>query len=571
MADLLPPQYWYTGSTLWAAVPHRDPLTAYTVGDLVKVHPVYITAGQERIFVASSTGTSSSSSSGSMDINQGARTIDNTVVWFECTGQPSMNGDAANTQSWNAAQNNTVSLGRIIKNTSSTHYFVATTAGTAGSSEPSWNTTAGVTTSDGSVTWTCLGAVGNFSAWGAPHALLPNALRTNWGSKAGDKHFVSDNHAETSSGWGPFIPGTGTAQSYIICVDDSSAPPTAMATTASITSTQGLSFSSNGYCYLYGLNFTAQTSINNQCDAMVFESCNFTLTGSNTISLTSENATAQKAIYKECNFVFANANSYLTTNNGDVEIIGGSIAATGTVPDYVFFFPNVNVCDILVRDCDLSAIDTNLVYMPGPSHNDIIFAYCKLGSGVTIGDGDAYGPNTRNIRLHNCDSAATNYRMHTQSFMGISRQDTGVYCDDGASDGTTPISWKIESTAYSNYWQPFVCEQIFQWVEDIGSPLTATVEVAGGTSLTDGDIWMEIEYMGDTASPLGFRSDNRKSDVLASATTLSSSAASWTGSPAVTQKLEVTFTPEMKGPIKARVYVAKPSATIYVDPLIRLA
>jgi hypothetical protein len=33
----------------------------------------------------------------------------------------------------------------------------------------------------------------------------------------------------------------------------------------------------------------------------------------------------------------------------------------------------------------------------------------------------------------------------------------------------------------------------------------------------------------------------------------------------------MSFTPENKGPIYARVYVAKPSATVYVDPMIALS
>jgi hypothetical protein len=52
---------------------------------------------------------------------------------------------------------------------------------------------------------------------------------------------------------------------------------------------------------------------------------------------------------------------------------------------------------------------------------------------------------------------------------------------------------------------------------------------------------------------------------------VTSSAASWGGSPAHTQKLQVTFTPQMKGPVKARIFVAKPSITVYVDPLLTIS
>jgi hypothetical protein len=42
------------------------------------------------------------------------------------------------------------------------------------------------------------------------------------------------------------------------------------------------------------------------------------------------------------------------------------------------------------------------------------------------------------------------------------------------------------------------------------------------------------------------------------------------GSPAVKQKLSVSFTPQMKGVVKARIYVARASTTVYIDPLITI-
>lgn len=62
---------------------------------------------------------------------------------------------------WTSA---TKTIGERVKNTAGTHLFEvsAVTTGTPGGSEPSWNTTTNATTTDGGVTWKCLGAYPTF-------------------------------------------------------------------------------------------------------------------------------------------------------------------------------------------------------------------------------------------------------------------------------------------------------------------------------------------------------------------------------------------------------------------------
>jgi hypothetical protein len=63
--------------------------------------------------------------------------------------------------------------------------FICSTNGISGSSEPSWSTTAGNTTTDNTATWTSLGAASNFGAFAAPHDRIASAHATNW-MTAGD-------------------------------------------------------------------------------------------------------------------------------------------------------------------------------------------------------------------------------------------------------------------------------------------------------------------------------------------------------------------------------------------------
>lgn len=587
MAAMSNPPYWYIGSTKYSSVTAWAASTAISAGTLARQNTAP-SLGQERVFVCIVAGTTSGSEP-TWTVTKGGKTTDSSVTWLECTGQPAVNGDATNTFDWNSAKSNTVALGQIIKNIAATHFFICTTAGTAGSgSEPTWNTTAGQTTADGSVTWTSLGTVGSFSAWGAPHKRIPNASASGWGA-AGHTFYISNNHAETQASiWNnAFVQNNKTAPCKYICVSDTAAPPTAVATTATVTTTGTsnnivLNSTSGGgvaaYFYMYGVTFIVASggttgSITNGLGGAVFESCGFQCANSSTgsIQLGFNTVGDKYDIRRNCTFTFSAASQTLNPEAGRVEIIGGSIAATGTSPTTAIGGSSSVPNNLIIRDCDLSGVTGNLVDIGSGVPGEVVLAYCKLYSGVTLTTGTVPGAGGRALRIHNCDSAATNYRMYNVSYWGTSQQSTSTYNNAGATDGTTRISWQIDTNANPVFGQPFVTEQIFQWVDTTGSSLTATVEIAGSTTLYNDEIWLEIEYMGSSTSPLGSYVSSRKADILASNAAVTSSSASWTGSPAVTQKLQVSFTPQMKGPIKGRVYVAKRSATIYVDPLITVA
>ncbi|WP_437193664.1 hypothetical protein [Planctomicrobium sp. SH527] len=549
-----------------------------TAGSLIRQNATP-TLGNERVFVCIVAGNTNPTTEPTWDITKGAKTNDISVTWQECTGQPSVNGDVENTQDWDEASGKVVSLGQIIKSVAETHYFICSNPGTAGGSEPSWNTTAGQTTSDGSVTWTCIGAVGNFGAWAAPHSRLPNALNTNWGTN-GATFFISDNHAESqATAWTTTMLGLGSNPSYYLCVDDSVAPPTDLSTTATISSDSSVSIGGGSGVrafYMYGVTFncgtgSANVSLALQGPSQVYEACGFNLvtSGSNPrILLSQTSSTSRLSVFRNCTFSFGASSQSIALESGRIEIIGGSVAATGSAPTTAFGFGATGT--LLVRDCDLSGIVANLINMNVGGTYDCIFANCRLGSGVALAAGVTGWPGGNTLRVHNCDSEATNYRMYTAYYWGTSQQDTGTYNDEGATDGTTPISWQIVTNDLPYFAQPFVSEQIFRWVDTIGSELTATVEIAGSTTLYDDEVWMEIEYLGNASYPLGSFANCRNADVLAARAALPSSSATWTGSPAVTQKLVVAFTPQMKGPIKARIFVAKKNATVYVDPLITI-
>jgi hypothetical protein len=144
----------------------------------------------------------------------------------------------------------------------------------------------------------------------------------------------------------------------------------------------------------------------------------------------------------------------------------------------------------------------------------------------------------------------------------------------GASNGTTGYSWKIVSTANNEFVLPFETFEGFLWNEDTGAAKTLTVHtVTDNVTLKDNEIWLEVEYLGNASYPLSSLIDNG-SNVLAAGASQATSTETWTTTGLVTpvkQKLEVTFTPQMKGLIRWKVKYAKISSTVYICPKAELS
>ena len=128
---------------------------------------------------------------------------------------------------------------------------------------------------------------------------------------------------------------------------------------------------------------------------------------------------------------------------------------------------------------------------------------CRLGSGVTVATGTVPDPASISLRMHNCDSGATNTRFFTQNYVGTTQQETTVVRNGGASDGTTPVSWNLSANANAYFGMPLASEPIAIWNGATGASLTATIEIAGTGALNTNDIWVEFEYPGSASFPQG--------------------------------------------------------------------
>jgi hypothetical protein len=118
---------------------------------------------------------------------------------------------------------------------------------------------------------------------------------------------------------------------------------------------------------------------------------------------------------------------------------------------------------------------------------------------------------------------------------------------------------------------PLVSDDIAIWIDSVGTSRTISIDIIHDslTALTDAEVWMEIDFLGSASFPLSTPLSDKRATVLTTPANQTISTVDWTTTGLTNpnkQKLEVTFTPNMKGFVYARVCLAKASYTIYVDP-----
>ena len=404
---------------------------------------------------------------------------------------------------------------------------------------------------------------------------------------AGDTIWVSDNHAETTNS--PTFAGAGTNASptRLLCGDDAAEPPTALATTATVTPGSG-SITFNGSLYCYGITFiTAQGMLlaRSAGDHQTFENCPMHFTGAN--SQVGPSGTAN--VSTDVKFINCNLKPLSNTSSfgvsGKFEIRGGAMVSGGSTNTNGYFARagDRTHTDILIDGFDFSAVGATMSLFITDTAGNIkaTIRNCKMpaswsGSLVTgtIGVGQSF-------ELYNCDSADTNYRLWCQYYEGDVKSETTIVMTGGATDGTTPIALKMSTTANASY--PSVTlrsPEIFKRNETTGSSKTVTVEFVHDTNVAagqgagtanafrDDEVWLEVQYLGTSGAPLATLITDTIS-VVATPADQASSSVTWTTTGMTTpvkQALSVTFTPQEKGMIIGRVCVGKASKTIYINP-----
>ncbi|HAM41181.1 MAG TPA: hypothetical protein DCP69_07535 [Candidatus Omnitrophica bacterium] len=388
-------------------------------------------------------------------------------------------------------------------------------------------------------------------------------------------------------------PGTAAAPCEFLCGNDAAEPPTALATTATVTTTGANSINISGSLYCYGLTVSAGTGTASVSLLLmeasgaqigIFDTCHLEvgMTSAASISNIAVGSPSGNAGVKLCRWIntvvkFANTSAHITVPAARLEWSNGSVDAAGVIPTALFAGTSYGTA--IIQGVDLSALGSTkaLVGLATDmlSPNLIIFKQCKLGASVSLTSGTdpGHGPL---YWLDNCDSADTNYRMQRHQYEGDVYSETTVVRTGGASDATTPLSHKMVSSANSKFFAPLYGPEMVVWNDAVGSSQTVTCEILHDsvTALTDAEVWLETEYLGTTGFPLSLFASDRAADILATPANQAASSVAWTTTGMTNpnkQKLVTTQTPQEKGWYRCRVAVAKPSYTLYACPKLAVA
>lgn len=536
------PTTWYANSAGWTSVTAWAALTAKTAGQLVR-QLAAPTVGNERVFICTIAGTTLAAEP-TWVVTKGAKTAEAAgPTWMEVTGQPAVNGDVTNTPLSSANRSGAQVLGNIIKNNTSTHYFACTTAGTTGAGEPTYNTTAGVTTADNTCTWTCIGAVGGFTAWLAPMARLGLALNNASWAASGDTIYVSSSHAETqatSISWTAGATGTPT---LVLCVANAgSIPPVAadITTGASVTTTAAGNMTIATVIFFFGISFSfgsganiASFNANPSGGWLRFENCALIAVATTTTSFFLGSDSSKVDLI---NTTVTCASS----TTGPIRPAGlftwrdtaSAFASTaGTWPTTIIF-PSAGSGAFLLENVDISAHGASAGIMGNTTGaSRTVLSKCKLPANIL--GGPAFGQRGMpQLDLVNCDSGGVTYRHERWWYQGEHVTNAQAVRTSGASNGTTAYSWQITTLSGNKWYDPFECMPIAIWNTVTGSNVIATIEGAynGAALPNNDDIWMDVRYLGTAASTQGSVKSNTKANVLTTPTALSASTALWGGS-----------------------------------------
>jgi hypothetical protein len=424
-----------------------------------------------------------------------------------------------------------------------------------------------------------------YDTWAKAATTLATAVT---GSAAGDNIYVSSAHSASGLASQTLtFPGTASNPLKVISVNDSAAPPTTTASGGAEALTASANWLIGPFGYVDGMAFSAGTGTNSTgsitlasgsgAQASEFRGCTFTLNNTGSASrvfFQSANfSAASRVSATDCTFVLGNQATHGIGIGGRVTISGGSVSGPTSYTTGVFQTSASGRNTYAEIDgMDLSGVgaESNLVSSSTASMITRL-SNCKLPSGWTGSLFSGTRFSGQRVSIYNCDNADTNYRLWIEDYAGSIRDETTIVRSGGASDGTTPIAWRMASNADANSLNvPLRADPIVVWNETIGSPVTVTVEVlTDGVTLTDNDCWLNVDYLGTNGFPLGLTASNKVATILAAPTNHASSSATWTTtgiSSPVKQKLSVTFTPQEVGFLSIAVRLGKPSTTVYVCP-----
>lgn len=285
-------------------------------------------------------------------------------------------------------------------------------------------------------------------------------------------------------------------------------------------------------------------------------------------------------ILRDCKLRFGRATQSFVIDNGHVIFEKTDLAPESVAPSTLITHGTIRApSGGVFHGCDFSAVTGTLIGNSTAAVSEYFFRQCKLGSGVVVlGAQTVTNPSSiKGVHVLDCAAGDQHYHYQFHNTLGSLVTDTGIYANDGAKyDGANGCSWKIVTTANANRNAPFVTPWITKHNATLSamSPYLEVLRDGSATAFTDGELWAEFSAKTTAGSTeASIYQDRRPLGGTAGSQDAGMGLAGWTGEggTAWSGKLQVlsAITPQEIGDIAARVAVAEPSVTVYVDPTIR--
>jgi hypothetical protein len=396
-----------------------------------------------------------------------------------------------------------------------------------------------------------------------------------------DKTFVLSNASSQTM----TFPGTDPLPNFIYSATNTGSAPVAadIAAGATITTTGSSSQTWNGAFYIYGvtvnvasgaagsIGFTAGSVVGSQ----YWDNCSVHMkstSGSSTINVATYSG-GNKVTFNNTPMEFNTATSALNTASAGLFIWQNTPNAliAGTIPTAL-----VNASGRYIFDGnDMSAITSGSKFInPGanPFGISMLVRNCKIsGSGAvfqTLATGATRGFFVDAVACDSSGSTAAQVRRRYEGNLDVS---TTVY--NNASDGTTAHSWTVVTTANCTRAFPFDCFEIDHWAAAGTYASSFVYLTSADATLTNADVWVDVEYLGSGASPVASVVTSAPATVITTGSSLAASSPAWAhGSLGHDYQIAIpSFTTALAGYVRIRIKVAKASLTLNIDPAITIA
>jgi hypothetical protein len=421
--------------------------------------------------------------------------------------------------------------------------FRCTTAGTTGSTEPSWGLNKNNTTNDGTVVWqevTGQEAYQTPGNWAAPHASI-SVTSYNYASN-GDTIFVAPSHNKLMAVNTPAQGGGVTSPKFLFCVDDSAAshvPPLASDVRSGALEGSSGAFAYatkdswseiNGVSFISGSGATSQDLVigNSGSAIELIKNCTLSVGGTTGGKVQCSYFSGSKCAFENVSFKFASSSSSIAlATEATFKDIPQLIAGGSAMPSTLLTYGSNQSCNASFENVDLTSFTGSTLIAHNNGGVSIRFQDCKIPSNVLL---SAASPSSIQavVEFVNCDSGGLIGRHERYTFTGAQLFETVVVRTGGAAPSGYPASWRIATNANSPV-EPFASMPIAAWNTTTGSTVNATIEGIWNAALlpTQDDLYFDLRYPGTAGSTLGSRVSGRKANGLATAASFTASAAAW--------------------------------------------